>query len=224
MGLPVRKMEEEQERIRPVDSIGRANPRRELVNRDEMELSDYGSDTPLVCAAVALLDGTMRVVENLRSNDRKILPGVWLPLIVGHKRKEDKSYKDAMSRELLEEIGYQMDPNKLIQIGVSGGSIRYKISDKEELRGHLRLYIARVPDFSLLSPDGVEIKELRARRFRDVRSDVYGPRFWRREFFRVVFGKEDYALRRNRFYEGGDLIDGIFGKTKDVLEGRYIGS
>ncbi len=132
---------------------------------------EQGESLPLVCATLPII-GTDEIVELLRGPQKRVMRGKWIFFLSEHQKACDDSARSALVRGLKEEIGYAIrhgffDPDEQIDL-------RYQSAEcQTTLRWRAHPYVVPIRSLSDLTPDRVEIIDIRARPIDEVMRDVY---------------------------------------------------
>ena len=151
---------------------------------------EQGESLPLVCATLPII-GTDKIVELMRSPQKRVMGGEWIFFLSEHQKPRDDSGRSALVRGLKEEVGYDskryglFDPDEQI-------SLRYQSAEHQKpLRWRVHPYVVPIARLSDLTLDGKEILEVRARPIDEVMCEVYREnspyrRFSPKSFFKVL--------------------------------------
>ncbi len=148
---------------------------------------EQGEILPLVCATLPLI-GTDEIAELLRSGKKRLLGNEWVFFMSEHKKAEDRTTLETLTRGLKEELNYTME-NGFFDLDEE---IILKYRDRacqKALRWKVHSYVVPINSLSDLTPDGKEIIEIRSRPIDEVMHDLYKKKSIYKKFSPELFFK-----------------------------------
>ena len=116
----------------------------------------------LACVTLPII-GTDKIVEILRSPEKKLFPNEWVCLVSEHQQSKEVSIYSTAVRGLYEEIGYKIFPDLIRESGKPINLSYLNPKDGNQLLWRAHLFVVPIRSLEELTPDGVEIIDIRAR-------------------------------------------------------------